>query len=446
MIQRIAVLLLLALGLAGCGDALDPDQVRACRQTLPAVSLDATSITVTHVAPAGPPGMIRIDYRTIEAGREHHHLVICGFGPSPEDRDGTELNRLSTEDRAYSPIGLHILKRYWLDRHEDSSLADPGPGDTQADVPEIASSLAYFMQSFCNGVPNTAITMLIAVAYALIYGLVGRINFTFGDFAALGSFATVSVLLFAAATSPTASVLVVLVGLCLAIGLAVFWGNVVERLVFAPLAFRRGQSVLIATVAVSLIMQEVMRMATRSRNPWAHPLLNDPIPLARAGEFIVDVTPMQILIGAMVPVLSLTVVGLMRRSDFGRRWRATADDPVMANLMGISSRAMLAQTFALATALAGLGGFIMTVYYGGADYSIGTMLGLKGLVAAVVGGIGSIEGALLGGFALGLFEVAWSAYLPIDYRDIAVMILLVATLVFRPGGLLGLAEARPRQV
>ena len=446
MFQRAVVLILLALGLAGCSEALDPDQVRTCRQALPAVSLDATSITVTRIVPAGPAGMIRIDYRTVENGQEHHHLVICGFGPSPADARVIELNHLSTEDETYSPIRLHILKRYWLDRHEDSSLADPGPGDTQAGLPNIPAALAYFLQSFCNGLPSTAMTMLVAIAYALIYGLVGRINFTFGDFSSVGSFVTVAVMLAAAAFGSVPLPAMMALALCLAIAAAVLCGSIVERLVFAPLAFRPGQSVLIATIAVSVMMQELLRLGVESKNPWAPPLLDSAIPLVRAGAFIVNITPMQILVGLFLPVVSLAVVGLMHRSDFGRRWRATADDPFMANLMGISSRGMLATTFGLAAGLAGLGGFVTTVFYGGADYSIGAIIGLKGLVAAVVGGIGSIEGALLGGFALGLFEAAWSAYLPIEHRDIAVMILLVATLVFRPGGLLGFPETRPRQV
>ena len=111
----------------------------------------------------------------------------------------------------------------------------------------------------------------------------------------------------------------------------------------------------------------------------------------------------------------------------------------------VDPRAIFAQTFALASAFAGLSGFVMTVYYGGVGYGASTALGLKALIAAILGGIGSIPGAFLGGLAIGAFEAAWSAFLPIDYRDVAVYSLLAITLVLRPGGLLGAGAAAPRR-
>jgi branched-chain amino acid transport system permease protein len=182
------------------------------------------------------------------------------------------------------------------------------------------------------------------------------------------------------------------------------------------------------------------------QNRWSPPISGLPLPLVKAGTFVAEITPMQIAIGVAVSLVAIGVVALMRASTFGRNWRAIADDAVMANLMGLSSRRLLMQTFALASALAGLAGFILTARFGGADATSGEMIGLKGLVAAVLGGIGSIEGALLGGLVLGLFEALWQAYMPIDDTPIAVMVLLVATLIFRPGGLFGFAEAGPRQV
>jgi branched-chain amino acid transport system permease protein len=449
LIQRltgILALIVLMLTLAACGEALDPDQVRTCRQTLPAISLEASKITVSRVGPADPLHGVRIDYRTIENGREHYHFVICTFGPSPKDNSVIELNGLATEDGVYSPIRLHILRRYWLDRQDLSGQADPGPGDTAAKIPEVSPSLAYLIQAFSNGVPNTAMMMLIAVAYALVYGLVGRINFTFGDFAAIGGFATISGITFTAAAGAGSFALGFVFAAFLAIGVAMLCGRFVEHFVFSPLAFRRGQSILIATVGVSIILQEAMRLTEPSQMRWAPPVLNMTVPLVRGGAFIAQITPMQALIGALAPVIALAIVQSMRRTDFGRRWRAISDDALMANLMGISSRRMLAQTFALASALTGLAGFIMVARFGTVDASVGNMIGLKGLVAAVIGGIGSIEGALLGGLALGVFEMLWQAYLPIEHRDVAVMVLMVVMLIFRPGGLFGFGEAGPRQV
>ena len=127
----------------------------------------------------------------------------------------------------------------------------------------------------------------------------------------------------------------------------------------------------------------------------------------------------------------------MHRSRFGRRWRAYADDSLGARLFGVSPRAIFGQTFALASAFAGLSGFVMTMYYGSVGYGAATALGLKALIAAILGGVGSIPGALLGGFLVGAFEAAWQACFSVDYRDVAVFSLLAITLALKPGGILG---------
>lgn len=446
LIQRIAALILLALCLVSCGDTLDPQEVRTCRQTLPAVSLDADKIIVTKVSAVDAPYTMRIDYHASVRGIPGTYFVLCGFGSGPRNNSPIELVRLTTGSEVFSPLQMHILRRYWLNRHEYSYIADPGPGETQANVPEVPRNMAYLVQSFGNGLPMTAMTMLIAVAYALVFGLVRRINLAFGDFAALGGIVTVAAtltLLALGSTTPLFDLSLVIVA---TLSFVVLIGYVVERLVFAPLAFRRGQTILIATVAVAIVMRETMRLVEGPENRWIPPITGPSLSLVKADGFVATITVMQIIIGLTATVIALCVVLLMHHSEFGRRWRAISDDAMMANLIGVSSRRMLAQTFVLASALAGFAGFIMTTYYGGVDAYSGAMIGLKGLVAAVIGGIGSIEGALLGGLALGLFEMIWQAYFPIEHRDVAVMVVLVVMLVFRPGGLFGFADATPREV
>lgn len=445
LIHRVIALLLVTLCLAACGDSLDPQQASLCRQTLPAVTLDADQLTVTAIAPAAAPFKMRVNYRARQDGRVSDHAVLCAFGPSPQDKRFIELSALAADGNLYPPWKLHLLKRYWLERPE-AVLADPGPGETVADIPEVPASLAYLIQSLGNGVPTTAMTTLLAVAYALVFGLVQRINLAFGDFATLGGVMSVSTMLVLLALGSASPAFNLAIAFLAAVGLVVLAGHMVERLVFAPLAFRRGQTILIATVAVASVMREAMRVAQGPNDRWAPPITSPYLPVVRSGNFVASITAMQMAIGAAAGIVATAVVLLMRRSEVGRRWRAISDDALMANLVGVSSRRMLALTFGLASALAGFAGFIVTVYYGGSDAYGGAMVGLKGLVAAVIGGIGSIEGALLGGLVLGLFEVVWQAYFPIEHRDVAVMVFLVLMLIFRPGGLFGFADASPRQV
>ncbi len=159
--------------------------------------------------------------------------------------------------------------------------------------------------------------------------------------------------------------------------------------------------------------------------------------MARAGDFLVTTAPNALLAGAFALIAGFVLVSVMLRTRFGRRWRAYADDPLGAQLLGVSPRAIFAQTFALASAFAGLSGYVMTMYYGSVGYGAATALGLKALIAAILGGVGSIPGAFLGGFIVGAFEAVWSTYFAIDYRDVAIFSLLAIVLVLRPGGILG---------
>ena len=151
------------------------------------------------------------------------------------------------------------------------------------------------------------------------------------------------------------------------------------------------------------------------------PLFDTPYALARSGDFVVTVTPMAMVAELVCLAAALALLLLMRWSRFGRAWRACADDPLSAALFGIDARAVLLATFALASGLAGLAGFIVTIYYGTFGFAGGIVLGLKSLLAAVAGGIGSVPGAFLGGILLGSAESLWTALFPIEYRDVAVL-------------------------
>ena len=171
------------------------------------------------------------------------------------------------------------------------------------------------------------------------------------------------------------------------------------------------------------------------------PQLNQPFALARAGDFVAVATPMAFVVSAVTLAAGLGLVVIFRYSRIGREWRAYADDPLAAEMMGVSPAAMTARAFALSGALAGLAGATMTAAFGAVGYGLSATLTLKALTAAIVGGIGSLPGAFLGGLIIGAAETGWSALFPIDYRDIAVYALLTIFIALRPSGLLGQREA-----
>jgi branched-chain amino acid transport system permease protein len=226
---------------------------------------------------------------------------------------------------------------------------------------------------------------------------------------------------------------------------ALSWGTAASAAVLAPLRRASGQRYLIATIGLSIFLTELLRLTQGARPNWVAPVLNAPFGLVRAGDFVVT-TSADALFSVAVGLGAGAARALaMRWSRLGRDWRAYADDPLAAALLGVDPHAVLLKTCALASGMAGLAGFVMTMFYGAVGFDTAGTLGLKALVAAILGGVGSVPGALLGGVMLGGFEALWTACFAADYRDAAVFALLAALLAWRPAGLLGAAENSGRR-
>ena len=439
-----AALLLLALALASCGHSVDSEQARVCRLALPALNPAGAQITVTRALP-GPPGAVRLDYATETAGARRERFAVCRFAASGLDPSKAELVGIETEDGPVAGSTVYLLKRFYIDS-PDGVRGDPGPGDRVAALPELPEPAAYALQQLVVGLPRTGIYALLAAAYALLFGLVGRINLAFGELAAVGAAATVTGVAIALSFGQTAPLAGLGVGLLASVGAGALHGAVGGHFAIHRTQGRSGQASLIATVGLSLALAEYLRLAQSPVTVWLPPIWSDALPLVRASSFVASVTPVSLLTAAIGLLSALALVLALRFSAFGRAWRAFSDDPVAASLVGIDGARLLTATLALSGALAGLAGTLVVLQFGSLGFAGGFQLGLKALIAAVLGGIGSVEGALLGGIAIGLFETVWSAAMPIDARDIALYAVLIAALIVRPGGFLGTGDPRSRQV
>jgi len=422
---RFAVLLVL-LPLAGCLGSVDGEQLRLCREVLPALHPDGTVVHEIGAAPAplGRQG-VRIDYEAREPGESlRRRFATCGFAGSVFTGRRLDLIAVDTDAGPLGEARLTYLKRFWL------------------------GAAAYAAQQLFNAVALAASYALLATAYSLIYGLIGRINLAFGDITVVGAFGALAAVAVAAALGLADPIAGIAIALTLAAALAALWSWFTGVSIVAPLHARHrlGQPILVATVALSIAIQEFLRLSGGTHEHWFPSLFNQALPLARAGGFVVTVTPMQLIIAVAALGAAAAVLRLMARSRFGREWRAFADDPAAAALFGVAPRRLIASTFVLAGALAGLAGWVIAVYYGNIGFAMGTMLGLKALVAAVLGGIGSVSGAFLGGVLVALIEAGWSAYFEIGFRDVVVFSLLIVVFVLRPGGLLGFSGPQPREV
>lgn len=433
---RLIVLLAAAM-LAGCSPALETDQARLCRMTLPALMPEAARIAIVAQRPDADGRGLSVAFTARTPGEEpRDHLAACRFREPGRPNESRDLVSVTLDGRSISEARLYVLIRYWLATPEGRA-ADPAPlGDVSA-LPLVPHPLAYGLQMALDGLPLAAIYGLLAAAYSLIYGLIGRINFAFGEMAAAGGYAA-AIAALAMVGWPPAPLLTVAFALAAAVAAA--WGFAAARAVFIPLRHARGQQVLVATVGLALFLRELLRLAQGDRS-WMSPELNQPFALARGGDFVTVATPMAFLSSAVALAAGLGLVIVFRYSRIGREWRAYADDPLAAELMGVSPAAITARAFALSGALAGLAGATMTAAFGAVGYGLSATLTLKALAAAIVGGIGSLPGAFLGGLIVGAAETGWSALFPIDYRDIAVYALLTIFIALRPSGLLGQREA-----
>jgi branched-chain amino acid transport system permease protein len=437
VIRPLACLAIL-LALAACSTLVETDQARLCRMALPALAPPGAIVAILKQREFNDGRGLRVDYRLSGLGAPAEtRFAECRFKAPGRPERSEDLVSLTTDAGPLSDVRLYMLIRFWLATPEGRA-ADPAPlGDVGA-LPALPPAAAYALQQAINGLPLAAVYALLAAAYSLVYGLVGRINLAFGEIAAAGGYAAA---LGAILTAGAAPATILAVAMTFGAASAAFWGVASSRWVFQPLHRAGGQQALIASIGLALFLQEFLRLAQGDRPSWVGPILNAPFGVARSGDFFVTTAPNALMAWTFALLAGLALVFVMHKSRFGRRWRAYADDSLAARLFGVSPRAIFAETFALASAFAGLAGFVMTMYYGSVGYGAATALGLKALIAAILGGVGSIPGAFVGGFLVGAFEALWSTYFAVDYRDVAVYSLLAIVLALRPGGLMGASEA-----
>jgi len=297
--------------------------------------------------------------------------------------------------------------------------------------------MALFIQQLINGLTLGAIYGLIAIGYTMVYGIIGMINFAHGDIYMIGAFNALIAFLvlgvFGITWVPLALVLVLVV----AVAVTAVYGWTVERVAYRPLRGSTRLAPLISAIGMSIILQNYVQLLQGARNKPMQNILGGGFRLMSEGGFNVEVRYLQIGIVALTIVLMVGFTLLITRTALGRAQRATEQDRRMAALLGVNVDRTISLTFVIGAALAAVAGMMVLLYYGQIDFYIGFLVGIKAFTAAVLGGIGSLPGAMLGGVLIGLIEVMWSGYFSVDYKDVAAFGILVMVLIFRPTGLLG---------
>jgi len=303
--------------------------------------------------------------------------------------------------------------------------------------------LDVFLQQLINGLSLGGIYALVALGYTMVYGIVELINFAHGDVYTLGTFFSLAILTLLGVTGVvTGPMLIVVVAVTMlgAMILCGLVGVILERLAYRRLRNAPRLAPLITAIGMSFILENVMQY-WHGPSPIPFPDVF-PNPNLQLGAVAISAKQIVVVLAAVVMMVALQT--FVYRTRLGKAMRATAQDRDAAQLMGIDINTTIALTFLIGSALAGAAGFVSGVYYGSTWFFNGFAAGLKAFTAAVLGGIGNLAGAMLGGFLIGVVEALSTQVIGDQWSNVVVFSVLVLVLIFRPSGLLG--ESLPNKV
>jgi branched-chain amino acid transport system permease protein len=297
-----------------------------------------------------------------------------------------------------------------------------------------------FLQQIINGLVLGSMYALVALGYTMVYGIINLINFAHGEVLMVGALTSWTVIS-ALQGAGLPGWLLMLVSLVCAIVVCAALNFTIEKLAYRPLRSAPRLAPLITAMGMSLLLQTIAMIIWKP-NPKPYPTLlpNEPIDL---GGPVIGVT--QILILGLTTVILALLMWLVNRTKLGRAMRATAENPRVAALMGVKPDMVISATFIIGAALAAVAGVMWAANYGTVQHAMGFLPGLKAFTAAVLGGIGNLAGAVVGGIALGLIEALGAGYLGdltggvfgSHYADVFAFAALILVLTLRPAGLLG---------
>ena len=295
--------------------------------------------------------------------------------------------------------------------------------------------MEYFIQQLINGLTLGSLYALIALGYTMVYGVIQLINFAHGEFFAAGGYMGVILLSYLTGIGlfQTNPWICLILSFGLTMGYCAFLAMGVEKVAYKPLRKSSRLSVLLSALGMSIFLQNAL-MITQG-------VFDKPYPMEFSqGGFqfgFITISYLQIVIFVLTIILLLGLNFLVFRTRIGMAMRATAQDKIMSSLVSISATRIISLTFALGAGLAAAAGIMQGLYYGSVSYTMGFIPGIKAFAAAVLGGIGNITGAMIGGIVIGMVEVMGAGYISGEYKDVFAFIILIAVLYFKPTGIMG---------
>ncbi|MGO3344291.1 MAG: ABC transporter permease subunit [Marinomonas sp.] len=292
------------------------------------------------------------------------------------------------------------------------------------------------LQQLVNGLTLGSVYGLIAIGYTMVYGIIGMINFAHGDVYMVSAYLTAISIALLTFFGVESFPFIIFGALVFTIVITGAYGWVIERVAYRPLRNSSRLSVLISAIGMSLILQNYVQLS-QGPNQQGVPTLISGAFRFHIGDGFVQITYMKVLILLIALTGMAVLTYIIQKTKLGRMCRATQQDRKMASILGIDTDKVISSVFVIGSAMAALAGVLVTLDYGAFDFYIGFIMGIKAFTAAVLGGIGSLPGAMLGGLILGLSESLFAGLVSSDYKDVFSFSLLVLILIIRPSGLLG---------
>ncbi len=300
------------------------------------------------------------------------------------------------------------------------------------------------LQSLLTGLVQGSIYAIIALGYTMVYGILVLINFAHGEILMIGAYASVLVyaaLTFAGTTATLGVLPCLAVALLAAMAVAGLYGYSLERVAYRPLRHAPALSPLISAIGMSIFLQNYVRLAQGSAPVYfpAHTAEYRAV-FGEANNLEVGgvlVTPLDLFILVLCVLLMVGLYAFVQTTRLGKAMRATSMDKTMAGLVGISVDRVISVTFVIGSVLAAVAGLLLALYTTQAKFDMGFMAGMKAFTAAVLGGIGNLRGAMVGGILLGLAESVGIQLLGADYKEVYAFVVLLVVLVVRPRGIMG---------
>lgn len=294
-------------------------------------------------------------------------------------------------------------------------------------------NITYFFELLLGGLTRGSIYALLALGYTMVYGIIKLINFAHGEIYMIGAF--ISLIVVSVLTMTGMHFLaIVFIAILLAVIFSAGYGVTMEKIAYQPLRSAPRLSALISAIGMSIFLQNYVRLVQTS-DFLPFPTLIPDFKFMKPIEHIFNSSQMIILLTTVVVMILLTL--LIKFTRIGKAMRATSQDMTMAMLVGIDINKVISVTFFIGSVTAALGGVLISSHIGQINFYIGFIAGIKAFVAAVLGGIGSIPGAVLGSLVLGWTESFATGYISSDYEDAFAFLFLVLILIFKPEGLLG---------